>query len=180
MIRSVKFNDNTIEYELQRKRVKNINLRVKSDGSVVVSANNRVSAQYIDSFVESKGEFILKALNGFNKEAATPQYSSGEFNELIISLFEKTYNDFVQFNIERPKLKFRKMKSRWGSCNYVDCVITLSTNLIYCSEEQIYYVIVHEFSHLLVHNHSKDFYAIVEQFCPDYKRIRKEMNKIKY
>ena len=54
MIRSVKFNDNTIEYELQRKRVKNINLRVKSDGSVVVSANNRVSAQYIDSFVESK------------------------------------------------------------------------------------------------------------------------------
>ena len=109
MIRSVKFNDNTIEYELQRKRVKNINLRVKSDGSVVVSANNRVSAQYIDSFVESKGEFILKAINGFDREAATPQYSSEELNKLIISLFEKTYNDFVQFNIERPKLKFRKM-----------------------------------------------------------------------
>ena len=57
-------------------------------------------------------------------------------------------------------------------------IITLSTNLVYCSREQIYYVIVHEFSHLIVPNHSQDFYAIVERFVPDYKRIRRDMNRI--
>ena len=48
-------------YQLIRKNVKNINLRVKSDGSVVVSADPRVPKAYIDEFVQSKKDFIQKA-----------------------------------------------------------------------------------------------------------------------
>ncbi|MGN1131041.1 MAG: M48 family metallopeptidase [Ruminococcus sp.] len=42
----------------------------------------------------------------------------------------------------------------------------------------MYYVIVHEFSHLIVPNHSKDFYSVVSEFCPNYKEIKKELNNI--
>ncbi len=181
MIREVKKDGIIIKYELIRKRVKNINLRVKPDKSVVVSAPSRVSVKYIDSFVLSKYDFIEKALNDYSQSELhrlTPNYSVKEFSEIIIKYFNEVYERFLPFGIDKPTLKMSKMKSRWGSCNYVKRVITLSTNLIYCTEEQIYYVVVHEFSHLLVHNHSSDFYDIVVKFCPDYKRIRKEMNSI--
>ena len=47
---------------MTRKKVKNINMRVKADGNVYVSASNRVSVDYIDRFVASKAEFIMKAI----------------------------------------------------------------------------------------------------------------------
>lgn len=178
MIREVEYNGTTIKYNLTRKRVKNINLRIKPDLTVEVSANSRVSLKYLDEFVIKKGDFILKAFRDFNEKTInkrTPTFTDEEFNAYIIERFEYTYSLFNSYNIDKPQLKFRKMKSRWGSCNFVNCIITLNTNLIYCTKEQIDYVIIHEFSHLIVPNHSKKFYDIVVQFCPDYKRIRKEM-----
>lgn len=181
MVREVEINGRKIVYSLQRKKVKNINLRIKPDLSVNVSANKTVSTSYIDKFVVSKGDFILNALNKFSniqKTIVEPLYTTKEFSEIILKNFNKVADKFAQKGIAKPTFKMRKMKSRWGSCNYTDKVITLSTHLIYCTEEQIYYVIVHEFSHLIVPNHSKDFYNVVSEFCPDYKEIKKELNKI--
>lgn len=50
-----------IRYELTRKRVKNVNMRVKSDGVVYVSANTRVSVKRIEEILIERAEFILKA-----------------------------------------------------------------------------------------------------------------------
>lgn len=61
MIRSVLIGDTTLEYELEYKNVKNLNLRVRRDGSVYVSANRSFSRQQVDAFVIKNGEFILKA-----------------------------------------------------------------------------------------------------------------------
>ena len=181
MIREVDFKGNKIIYNLERKKVKNINLRIKSDLSVNVSAGKRVSTKFIDDFVISKGEFILKALEKFQNaqsNIAKPLYSKEEFSELISRIFEDVADKFTSKGISRPALKIRKMKSRWGSCNYTNKIITLSTHLIYCTEEQIEYVIIHEFSHLIVPNHSKDFYRVLTEFCPNYKEIRKELSNI--
>ena len=178
MIREVEYKGTVIKYNLTRKRVKNINLRVKPDCIVEVSADSRVSQKYLDSFVVNKGAFILKAFEDFKaKKACVPKarFSDEDFRTYALGSFESRYQMFKKYNIDKPQLKFRKMKSRWGSCNYVKHIITLSTKLIYCSKEQIDYVIIHEFSHLIIANHSKDFYNIVSEFCPDYKRIKKEM-----
>lgn len=180
MKREVLYKDTKIEYELERKKVKNINLRIKPDLTVYVSANKRVSKKYIDAFVLKKADFILNALEKYKNHTyvSEQKYTNEEFNDYINSEFIRVYDLFQKYKINKPSLKLRKMKSRWGSCNYVKGIITLNTNLIYCTKEQISYVIVHEFSHLLVHNHSKDFYKVVEIYVPDYNRIRKEMNKI--
>jgi hypothetical protein len=42
VIKKILLNNREVEYELERKRVKNINLRIRSDGSVYVSANSAV------------------------------------------------------------------------------------------------------------------------------------------
>lgn len=181
MIRKVEYNGTVIEYNLQYRNVKNINLRIKPNLSVNVSANKRVSLKYADEFVIRKGRFILSALEKFKQQSCTPlspKYSEEEFVEYVSSTFEEVYELFKREKIKKPVLRLKNVKSRWGSCNSEKGIIMLSTNLIYCTKEQIYYVIVHEFSHLLIQNHSADFYKTVEKYCADYKRINKEMNKI--
>lgn len=65
--RTVLFDGKTICYFLERKSVKNINLRIRKNGEVYVSANDSVSDVTVDEFVMIKGEYILKALNEFNE-----------------------------------------------------------------------------------------------------------------
>ena len=71
-----------IEYDLQRKPVKNLNLRIKPDGSVFLSANESVSVERIEEFMHEKAEYILKAMNHYAEiERYTPkakQYVDGE------------------------------------------------------------------------------------------------------
>jgi len=68
-------------YILIRKNVKNINLRVKPDGSIVVSAHPRVPKKYIDEFVQSQTPFIQKArasMEQGKKNTANKQLITGE------------------------------------------------------------------------------------------------------
>lgn len=80
--RTVEIEGIRIPYELERKRVKNLNLRVRRDGSVYVSANSRVPLKQIDAFLISKGAFIREAQKRFEEQMRhrpqPKQYISGE------------------------------------------------------------------------------------------------------
>lgn len=72
-------------------------------------------------------------------------------------------------------LKIRKMKTRWGVCNYKSMTITLNSELIKYRLDLLRYVIIHEMCHFYHHDHSKDFWKLVEYYYPDYKNARKEL-----
>ena len=80
--RSIVVENREICYHLERKDVKNLNLRIRKDGNVFVSANEMVSCEEIDKFIHSKAEYILKAIDHFREiEQYRPQpkqYVSGE------------------------------------------------------------------------------------------------------
>lgn len=82
------------------------------------------------------------------------------------------YNIFEE-NIPYPNLKIRKMTSRWGVCNIKNHNVTLNSELSKYDISALDYVIVHELSHFIHHNHSKDFWLLVSKYCPNYKDIRK-------
>lgn len=67
--RSVDCGGEVIEYMLARKKVKNVNMRVKADGSVSVSAPSRVSAKQIDDFVRSRYDFIRSSVERLSAES---------------------------------------------------------------------------------------------------------------
>ena len=50
-----------VTYTLTRRRVRNINLRVRADGSVAASAAPRVSVMKVDAFVASKADWVRSA-----------------------------------------------------------------------------------------------------------------------
>ena len=90
---------------------------------------------------------------------------------------DKMYNAFI-YKIPYPSsLTIRKMKTRWGVCNVKTHKITLNLELIKKDIKCLDYVIVHELSHLLYANHSKEFWKCVENNFKDYKKIRKELKE---
>ncbi len=89
---------------------------------------------------------------------------------------DKMYNNFV-YKIPYPTLSIRKMKTRWGVCNVKTHKVTLNLELIKKDIKYLDYVIVHELSHLLYANHSKDFWDCVGENFKDYKKIRKELKQ---
>ena len=68
MFRTVNADGNAINYTLERKPVKNINLRIKADQSVFVSAPKDVAAKLVDAFVIEKSAYILRAIKRFKEK----------------------------------------------------------------------------------------------------------------
>lgn len=105
-------------------------------------------------------------------------YLNRWYNKKMKSLFKErldyNYNLFKE-NIPYPKLRIRLMKTRWGVCNRSNMTITLNSNLMRYDIEKLDYVIIHELSHLVHFDHSKYFWNVVSKYCPEYKRIRKEL-----
>ena len=89
---------------------------------------------------------------------------------------DKIYHNFT-YRIPYPSLTIRKMKTRWGVCNVKTHKVTLNLELIKKRIECLDYVIVHELSHLLYANHSKNFWNVVGENYQDYKKIRKELKQ---
>lgn len=67
-----------IAFELQYKKVKNINLRIVKGGAVRVSAPRAASLAIIDSFVKSKAELILRAIDRLSTVQPSCSYADGE------------------------------------------------------------------------------------------------------
>lgn len=96
--------------------------------------------------------------------------------EIFENRLKKLYNIFEE-KIPYPKLKIRKMTSRWGVCNRRDNSITLNIELIRMDIKYLDYVIVHELSHFVHFDHSNNFWKLVSKYCSNYKEIRKEMRE---
>ena len=122
--RTIIYNDKQIKYTLEIKKVKNVNLRIKDDGKIFVSANENVPFTFIDDFILKQGKFILNTLNKFNQlniyKNNDKQYISGETFyilgknirlKVIESNEEKIFNDTIFLYIyTKNALDFNKKK----------------------------------------------------------------------
>lgn len=73
-------------------------------------------------------------------------------------------------------VKYRTMKTRWGSCIPAKKSITFNINLAQKDIECVEYVVVHELIHLIEPTHSTEFYKILENNIPNWKQLRERMN----
>lgn len=219
-----------IVYTLQRKKVKNLNLRVRSDGSVVLSVPVRCPLKQADEFVAAKGAFIRRAKEQFRRtappergaytsggrvtllgEALRLQMSQGSpsaerrgdtlyltlpdpkdsaaaerlmesyldrlAKERFTQIMAEQYTQLRQgFDVAMPRLRIREMRTRWGSCLPQKGVVTLNRQLIFQPLCCVEYVALHELCHLVVPNHSPDFYATVARWMPDWRERRARLS----
>jgi predicted metal-dependent hydrolase len=70
------------------------------------------------------------------------------------------------------KLSIRSQKSRWGSCS-ARGNINLNDQLMFLQRNTVEYLMVHELCHTRQLNHSKAFWGLVKQHCPEYREHEK-------
>jgi predicted metal-dependent hydrolase len=219
-----------IEFILNRKNVKNINLNLKPNLTIEVSASEEVPLDKIHSFVKKKASWILKNkiyfmrtipeihyekefVNGETFKYLGKQYrlkiyeSKSEYIKCkggFLKIYVKNKNDFMKksellknwyiknririyedslermhkiikkYDVEKPEIGIRHMKTRWGSCFESKKIILLNSELIFAPTFCIEYVILHELIHLKYRNHDKNFYKLLDTLMPDWKK-RKEI-----
>lgn len=76
------------------------------------------------------------------------------------------------------ELRFRKLHKQWGSCS-PNNVILLNSDAIKLPYTLIDYLIVHELVHTVVKNHSKEFWAEVSKYIPNWKELDAKMYGMK-
>jgi predicted metal-dependent hydrolase len=232
---SITLNDRHVEYELKRKQVKNINLRIRADCSVYVSANKHIPLDVIEEFLHRKSEYILTAIDKYSNLAKYVQtnrvfvtgesyrylgkelrlkvskgmpdiHSDGVYlylavndvgdsatkerliynwydrqcRELFPEIVSHIHPIFSKYGVTMPKITFRAMSSRWGSCQPKRGSIALNKRLIETPRNCIEYVIMHEFIHFLHPNHSKKFYELLSTLMPDWKERKRILENGEY
>lgn len=90
--------------------------------------------------------------------------------EALLAQYEKA------FGVEVARVTIRPMRSRWGSCRPDRRTMTLNLHLVHLSDELLEYVVIHEFVHFFAPGHGRDFYALLQQHCPDWKTRRQMLN----
>ena len=200
MKKGLLLNGRAVPYVLERKRIKNLNLRVRPDGSVHVSAPRLMPEGFIESFLLSKADFILDALeraekkqkkvtpgtilvlgreisDRFDSEAKRERWLKEQCIEAVSHAFAELYPLFEKRGIPLPEIKFRKMKSRWGSCQPTRGILTFNSALIHVPERCIEYVVLHELCHFIHPDHSPRFKAELSALMPDWKARQKEIRE---
>lgn len=97
-------------------------------------------------------------------------------SKLFLERLDYNYNLYSK-KIPYPTLTIRKMTSRWGVCNTRLKRITLNLELLKKNIICLDYVIMHELTHFVHQDHSKNFWALVEENFKEYKKVRKLMKE---
>lgn len=111
-----------------------------------------------------------------NHDFDIDEWYKKEAKELFKERLDYNYERYTR-KIPYPKLRIRKMTSRWGVCNIRTHIITLNLELMKRDISYLDYVIIHEMTHLIHGDHSARFWKVVEENMPDYKKYREEMKE---
>ena len=176
-----------IRIHVRRKNIKNMYLRVKEDTVVVeVSAPLQMSDRKILCFVNERRDWIKEAQERIaekkKKEEATPVIVPFMEREMRRNL-KKKLTAYIEgyepvMDVKSNGFTIKKMKTRWGSCNVKTGHLNFNFALSQVPDECVEYVVVHELTHLLEPSHNARFWGLMEQYLPDARQLRKELNSI--
>lgn len=83
---------------------------------------------------------------------------------------------FKKYGLEPKEIRFKRMETRWGSCNVKQAII-LNPELIKAPVRCIDYVITHELCHIKHHNHGTKFYQMLDIMMPDWQKWKQRLEE---
>lgn len=165
-------------YELIRSRRKTLALEITKDCRILVRAPMRLSQAHINAFVEKHSDWIAKHLEQQRRRSASapPPPSPDEIEALKakarVVLPEKVLFWSQKMGLHPIGIKITTARKRYGSCSGKNS-LCFSCFLMQYPDAAIDLVVVHELCHIREKNHGPKFYALLEQYLPDYKERKK-------
>ena len=187
-----------------RKRVRNLNLRVRGDGSVVASVPWRTSRARAQEFLDAHAGWIAERVSrkaerqAESREAApSPAYAlwgcehrtadghtptAAELDELWRREVERVLPGVIArmeplVGAHASSWQLRAMSSRWGSCTPARGSIRINVRLAAYPPECLDYVVAHELAHLIEPSHNARFHAIVARAIGNERAIRARLRQ---
>lgn len=115
-----------------------------------------------------------------------PQSATKDYRQKLLSLWykqelEKRIALLIQhwepvLGVRVSSYATRQMKTRWGTCNTRSKKILLNLELMKKSPDCLEYVVVHEMVHLLEASHNARFHALMTQYLPEWKVVKRKLN----
>ena len=125
--------------------------------------------QYVVVYCEQDGITFSNDKVYMSHDFNVDDWYKKQARKLFLERLDYLYAQFSR-KIPYPKLRIRKMTSRWGVCNVRTHVITLNLELMKRDISYLDYVIIHEMSHLIYGDHSSSFWRLVEENMPNFKK----------
>ena len=160
-------------------RAKHINISVKPTKKVRVAVPVGITFDRAHNFVKQKEHWIEKQILKYINSSATPIVDT--FAAECFILEEKYLVNRVEMlakkhGFQYNKLKFRVMKTRWGSCSAKNN-INLNMLITYLPKHLQDYIILHELVHTRIKNHSNHFWSSLDEIVGNAKGMNKELKK---
>ena len=127
--------------------------------------------------VEPKGKTLWvvapEGTDADGRRATLDRWYRRELKAAVPALLEK-WQPIV--GVEVDKIVVRRMKTKWGTCIAQSRTIWLNPELAKKNPRCLEYIVVHELTHLLERGHGERFVALMDQFMPDWRIRRDELN----
>ncbi len=171
----------TLTLHVIRSARKSIGLQVQEDGEAFLRIPNRLSARALQDFLTREQLWIWQKVDQMQSRIkqrettdATPvdQLTPEELEKIKEKIGSRVSYYSKIMGVTVGRITIRNQKTRWGSCSSKGN-LNFNYQLYYLPEELLDYVVIHELAHRRHMNHSADFWAEVETYCPDYKERRK-------
>lgn len=168
-------------YTLIRSRRRTLALEITKDCKLLVRAPLRCSEETVRAFIVRNQDWIARSMDKVRQRAAEagPPPTEEEIAALKALaraiLPEKVSRYAAAMGLSPTGIKITSAQKRYGSCSAKNS-LCFSCYLMRSPDAAIDAVVVHELAHIRHKNHGPQFYALVEQYLPDY-RARKKLLK---
>lgn len=198
ILMDIMLDDESFTISLDPVSRKNLNVRIKPDNMIHVSKPMMFSKQKLIQYLEDHKQWILiqstrvNALHHNRNNYITDEYVivfdekfhvkdypniHHELYEILGSYIQSERHHYDRLLNEEPDIKIKKMKGKWGYCIPSKNKLVFNINLVHYPKRVIDYVILHEYTHLKIPNHSKEFYEFIEKEMPEYKESIKYLKQ---
>jgi predicted metal-dependent hydrolase len=187
----IEINQRIVTVKLEkRKNIKHVYLRVLSPNLIQIKTNIYYTLYDAKSLIEKKIDWIESSIirleeKNINEDEFLYLGIRKKLEDFKIKNLDNFYKKEIikylpslveecskKMNLFPTSISYRKNKRTWGSCNYKNG-LNFNILLMKFPIELMEYVVIHELAHIEHKNHSKNFWNLVEKYCPDYKQREK-------
>lgn len=131
-----------------------------------------INSNFKKATVKLGGEnLVITVPNNFEVEKIKNTLKLWYVDQFKLVIEERVKHYSAIIGVYPQRITIREQKTRWGSCS-ARGNINLNWKLIMASMEVLDYVVIHELCHMKEMNHSKEFWKLVENVYPQYKKCR--------
>jgi len=150
-----------------------------------------------ESFAYLGRTYRLKILNGSSHvefkggyfRVSVPNKGKPDEAKLVKILLTEWYMEHAKTKLQERVRRFaqvmevkhfgltvKSLASQWGSCTK-DGDLNFNWRIIMAPLRLVDYVVIHELCHLTYHDHSKEFWQLLERYLPECKELKEELRR---